>query len=138
MVRKRNCLKIFSKPHYFLHFESWESLTSHVSGTFWRFLPTSYLRWLPVSIFASGPQGFSPFLSPNNRSESLFPQTPTCPLSLPGPSYSLVIAFFSFLMVLNHPHLGASPCLSSWVLWTVSWVFCISFISFDLWLISTY
>ena len=81
-------------------FESWESLTSQVSGAFWKVPPTSYLLRLPVSILSAGPQGFSPFSSPNTRSGSRLPLTSppfsTCPprslhSRLPPP---LVIAFF--------------------------------------------
>ena len=42
-------------------FESWESLTSQVSGAFWGIPPTSYFLRLPVYILSAGPQGFSPF-----------------------------------------------------------------------------
>jgi hypothetical protein len=56
-------------------FDSWDSLTSQVSGAFWRVPPTSYFRgWrFPVSILSAGPQGFSPFPSSNTRSH---PPTP--------------------------------------------------------------
>ena len=42
----------------------------------WYFLegaPTSYLLKLPVSFLSAGPQSFSPFPSPNNRSPLLLP-----------------------------------------------------------------
>jgi hypothetical protein len=69
-----------------LLFESWESLTSQVSGVFWSPPPpTFYLPRLPISILSASPQGFNPFLSPNTRSGSPFPPIP-CPLSLSGPS----------------------------------------------------
>jgi hypothetical protein len=42
-------------------FESWESLTSLVSGTFWRVPPTFYLLRLPVSILSASPQAFQCF-----------------------------------------------------------------------------
>jgi hypothetical protein len=75
-----------------LPFESWESLTSQVSGTFERFPPTSYLLRLPVSILSVGPQSFSSFPSPNTRSgppplPTPFPQVPS--------SIPFVTAFFS-------------------------------------------
>ena len=57
-------------------FEFSESLTSQVSGTFWRVPPTSYLLRLPVFILSAGLQGFSPFPSPNTRSGSLLPPLP--------------------------------------------------------------
>jgi hypothetical protein len=50
-------------------FESWDTLTSQVSGAFGGIPPTSYFLRLPVSILFSGPQGFSPFPSPNTRSD---------------------------------------------------------------------
>jgi hypothetical protein len=79
-------------------FESWESLTSYVSGTFWGVSPTSYFLTLTVYILSAGPLGFSPFLSPYTRS-GVPPPTPPDPpplLSLPGLSPSpLVIAFLS-------------------------------------------
>jgi hypothetical protein len=53
-----------------LSYESWESLTSQVSGTFGGVgegvgPPTSYILRLPVDIPSTGPQGFCPFPSPN-------------------------------------------------------------------------
>jgi hypothetical protein len=57
-----------------LPFESWEYLTSQVSCAFWRVPQTSYFPRLPASTLSAGPQGFSPFPSPNNRSGSpLYP-----------------------------------------------------------------
>ena len=89
-------------------FDSWESLTSQVSGAFWRVLPTSYFLRLHVSILSAGPQGFSPFPSPNIRSGSpLLPAlTPSTfpPKSLPSPP--LVTAFFTLPVGLRRPHLG--------------------------------
>ena len=38
--------------------ESWESLTFHVSGTFWGFPPTFYFLSLPLYIYSMGdPEG---------------------------------------------------------------------------------
>jgi hypothetical protein len=80
-------------------YQSCESLTSQVSGVFWRVPQTSYLLSLPASILSDGPQGFSPFPSPSSTSgfplpyffpPALFTFSPR-PLS---PS-QLVIAFFS-------------------------------------------
>ena len=109
-------------------FESWESLTSQVSGAFWRVPPTSYFLRLPVSILSAGPQGFSPFPSPNTRSGSPLPLSAPqpCPLSLPGPSLPPHLWLLSSpsQVGLRHPHLGTSACWPFWVLWTVSWVFC--------------
>jgi hypothetical protein len=65
-------------------FESWESLTSQVIGAFWMVSPTSYLPRFPVSILSAGPQGFSPFPSPNSRSGSSLLPAPQ-PLSPPVP-----------------------------------------------------
>jgi hypothetical protein len=71
-----------------LPFDSWESFTSQVSGAFWRVPTTSYFLRLPISILSAGPQGFSPFTSPNNRLSPLSLPLPDHPraLSLPGPS----------------------------------------------------
>jgi hypothetical protein len=55
--------------------ESWESLTFKVSGAFWRVPPTSYFLRFSVSILSAGPQGFSPFPSPNTRSGTPLPPT---------------------------------------------------------------
>jgi hypothetical protein len=80
-------------------FESRDSLTSQVSGTFWRVRITSYFQRLPVSILSPGPQVFSPFpISNTNSGSSLsshFSHTLSTlpPRSLP-PS-PLVLAFFS-------------------------------------------
>ena len=59
-------------------YESWESLTSQVSGAFWKILPTSYFLVFPVSILSAGPWGFfNPFPSLNTRSGSPFPPNPS-------------------------------------------------------------
>jgi hypothetical protein len=63
-------------------FESWESHTSQVSGAFWRASPTSCLPRLPVSFLSAGPQGFSPFHSPNTRWGSSLPPT-SLPMDFP-------------------------------------------------------
>ena len=73
--------------------ESRDSLTSQVSGAFWGTPPTSYFLRLPVSILSDGPQGFSPFSSPNTRSGSPLPATVSPPKSFP--LSPLEIAFFS-------------------------------------------
>lgn len=74
--------------------ESWESLTSQVSGIYWRVPLQPPISWGCFHSFCS-PQGFSPFPPPNNW--------PFFPLSFPVPflsqvpqSLSPVIAFFSF------------------------------------------
>ena len=73
-------------------YESWESLTSQVSGALWGDPPTSYFLRLPVYILSAGPQGFSPFLSPNTRFPSphnlpqVLPTLPTCECFLLSPS----------------------------------------------------
>ena len=64
--------------------ESWESLTSQISGVFWRVLRTSYFLRLPLSILSVGPQGFSPFPLPNTRSGFPFPLTPPYPVHFPS------------------------------------------------------
>ena len=76
-------------------FDSWESLNSQVSGDFWSNPATSYLLRLPVSILSEGPQGFSPFSSPNNRSGSSLPHIP-CPHSHTGPSVPGHLRLLSF------------------------------------------
>jgi hypothetical protein len=40
-------------------FESWQPLTSQVSGTFWREPSTSHLLRLHISIHSAGPHGFT-------------------------------------------------------------------------------
>jgi hypothetical protein len=82
------------------HFGSWESLTSHVSGAFWRVPPTSYLPRLPVSILSGGPQGFRPIPTTTTRSGSPLPCPTTHPILPPRPlpPAPLVIAFFSLLI----------------------------------------
>ena len=115
----------------------WVLRVSCFVGLFWKVPPTSYLLRFPVSILSVGPQGFSPFPSPNTRSGSLLPATPAlpCPLSLPGP----------FLT----PHLWLLPSPSlTWALQLVEpFEFCglylvysvfFSYFFFILWLISTY
>ena len=42
-------------------FESWEYLTSQVSGTFFRLPTTSFFLGLPVNILSAGIQGFNTF-----------------------------------------------------------------------------
>jgi hypothetical protein len=100
-------------------FESWESLTSQVSGAFWGGLPTSSFLRLPVY---TCPQGFSPFPSPNTRSGSSLPPTPSTTLSpstFPPrslPPFPLVIAFFSLpsgTEVSSLGHFGLLSFLSS-------------------------
>ena len=90
-----------------LPFESWKPLTSHVSGTFCKLPPQHPTSWgCLLPFFSAGPQGFSPFLSPNNRPGSPFPtQAPICPLSLPVLSLLLCDCFLLTLVVLSHPHL---------------------------------
>jgi hypothetical protein len=57
-------LFLLSGISYKVHlFESWESLTSRVSGIFWRSPQTSYFLRLPVYILSADPQGFIPFPS---------------------------------------------------------------------------
>jgi hypothetical protein len=72
---------ISSKLH---PFESQKSLTSQVSGAFWSDPPTSYLPRLLVSIFCACPRGYSPFPSPNTRSDSPLPHTPANPVHFPS------------------------------------------------------
>jgi hypothetical protein len=78
-------------------FDSWESLTSQVSGTFWRVPPISYLLILPIYILSAGLQDFRPFPSPNTQVPLYAPFPPSrstfTPRSLPHSP--LVIAFFS-------------------------------------------
>ena len=97
-------------------FESWESLTSQVSGAFWGVPPTSYFLRLPVCILSSGPQGFSPFPSPTTRSGSPLPPLPHhTPSTFPPrslPSSPLVIAFFSLLSGTEASSLGHFSLLS--------------------------
>ena len=118
-----------------LPFESWKPLTSHVSGTFCKLPPQHPTSWgCLLPFFSAGPQGFSPFLSPNNRPGSPSPN-PSSHLSTFSPS-----SFPTPLWLLSSYSGGTEPsspsaCLTSWVLWTVSLVFCIS-LSFLL--ISTY
>jgi hypothetical protein len=56
--------------------ESWESLTSQVSGAFWRVPPTSYFLKLPVYSLSAGPQDFSPFPSIPDQVPLSFPLLP--------------------------------------------------------------
>ena len=109
-------------------FESWESLTSQVSGTFWEFplppiswgcLYTFFLLALRASVLFSHP-------IPDQVPLSLPLPIPPCPISLPGPSFPPHLWLFSSLsqMWLRHPHLGTSACWAFWVLWTVSCIFC--------------
>jgi hypothetical protein len=65
------------------------SLTSQVSGTFWRVPSTSYLQRWPVSILSAGPQDFSPFPSPNTRWDTLL-SIPTTPFTF---SFCLITYF---------------------------------------------
>ena len=116
-------------------FESREFPTSQVSDTFWRVPPTSYLPRLPVSILSAGPQGFSPFPSPNTRSGSPFlPITPPPShlLSFPGPSLLTTCDWFLLSPKWDWVILTWTPtCWPFWVLRTVFWVFCL-FLSFFL------
>jgi hypothetical protein len=103
--------------HFIPAFESWESLTSKVSGAFWRVPPTSYLLGLPLPILSVGPQSFSPFTSPNTRSVSPLPSTPH-PLSISCPFLSSHFWLFSspLEVELRNPHLSPSACWPFWVL----------------------
>ena len=100
-----------------LQFKSWESLTSQLSGAFWRVPSTSCFLRLPVSILSAGPQGFCPFPSPNTRSGSPLLLTPPAPSTINFPSQvplSLPTCdcFFSLAKVgLRCPHLNT---LASW------------------------
>jgi hypothetical protein len=117
--------------------ESWESLTSHVSGAIWR-VPQP-----PIS------RGFLfPFFLLTLRASTTFPcpipdhvplssaLTPLHLLSLSNPSLPLHLWFLSSLspVWLRCSHLGTSTCWTFWALWTVSWVLCTIFV----WLLSTY
>jgi hypothetical protein len=87
---------------------------------------TSYLPRFPVFILSGGWQGFS--LSPSCNTRSGFPlpaTSPSCPLSLPGPSLLPHLWLLSSLsqMGLRHPYLGTSACWTFWVLWSLSWLF---------------
>ena len=108
-------------------FEFWESLTSQVSGTFWRVPPTSYLLRLLISVLSTGSQSFSPFSSLNTRSGSPLPPTPSMPCLLSLPELSLPphlwLPSSPSQVGQRHPHLGISACWTFWVLWTISWVF---------------
>jgi hypothetical protein len=57
--------------------------------------PNSYFLRLPVCILSAGPQGFSPFSSPNTRSGSPLPP-PHCP---PTPSASLSLSFEKLISI---------------------------------------
>ena len=46
-------------------FESWESLTSKVSGAFWGVPSTSYFLWLPVYILCAGPHPIPTLVPPD-------------------------------------------------------------------------
>jgi hypothetical protein len=117
------------------HFDCWESLTSQVSGKFWRVPAIYYFLRLPDSILYAGLQGISPFPFPNTRSgSSLHLHSPPCPLSLPGPSFPICDCFL------------LSP-IWDWVVftWTLQLVelfeFCGLYLGYSvlyLWLISTY
>ena len=112
-------------------YESWESLTTQVSGPFYRVPLTSYPQRLPVFILSADPQGFSPFPPPNTRSCS--PLTTTLLSTFPLNAAPMWLLSSTSQEGLRHPHMGPSGCWPFWVLWTVSWVF-----STFLWLISTY
>jgi hypothetical protein len=92
--------------------ETWESLSSQISSVVWVVPPIFYLLRLPVYILSAGPQGFSCFSSPNNRSGSptpiLFPfqvppSLPTYDCFLLSPSEIEVssLEHFSLLSFLN-------------------------------------
>jgi hypothetical protein len=92
-------------------FESWDCLTSQVSGAFWRVLPTSYLEMLPVSILSAGFQGFNPFPSLLIRFSSLpLPLYTFLPRSLSP--FPLVIAFFSLQSGTEESSLGPFSLLT--------------------------
>jgi hypothetical protein len=93
-------------------FDSWEALTSQVSGAFCRVPTTSYFLRLPVSILSVGLQGFSPFPSPSTRSGSPHQVPSPSPLSLPGPSIPSHLWLLSSLpqVGLRRPHLSTSAC----------------------------
>jgi hypothetical protein len=77
--------------------------------------PTSYFQRLPVYILSAGPWGFSPFLSPNNRSASPLPTTTPNPVhfhshvslslptffSLPSGAEASSLGNFTLLSLLN-------------------------------------
>jgi hypothetical protein len=101
-------------------FESWETLTSQVSGAFCRVPPYSYFPRLHVSILSAGPPGFSNFPSPNTKSGSTLPPPFPHPLSLSGRSLPPYMWFLSSpsRVGLRHPHLAPSACWPFWVLRT--------------------
>jgi hypothetical protein len=95
-------------------FESWEYLTSQVSGTFFRLPTTSFFLGLPVNILSAGIQGFSTFPSINTRKGS---PTHTVPhpvqFSSQVPHYlPFVISFFSFPSGTERSSLGYFSLLS--------------------------
>jgi hypothetical protein len=74
----------------------------------------SYLLKLPVSILSAGPQGFNP-LTPT-QCLIMFPFSPSCPLSHPGLSLSLVppiIAPFTLPSGIKSSSLGLLGLLTS-------------------------
>jgi hypothetical protein len=100
-------------------YESWDSLTSQVSGAFCVVAPTTYFLMLPVYILSAGPQGFSNFSSPNTRTGSpLPPSNAHIPVHSPSqvpltiPSSQLVIASFSLLSGTEASSLGHFNLLS--------------------------
>ena len=120
-------------------FESWESLTSQFSGEFWRVPPTSYLQWLHASVLSAGPQGFSSFSLPNTISCSpLAPHSQSTFLPRSLPLSPIVMTYFFLQSGTKESSLGLSDCWHFWVLWTLSWISCTSFMANIHLLVSTY
>jgi hypothetical protein len=105
---------------HFIYYRA--SLTSQVSGTFWRgappppptspgFLFRNFLLTLRASVLFSHP--------------ILDHVLPYQPLTLPGLSLPSCGCFLTPKLWLRPPYLDPSACWHFWVLWTVTWVFCV-------------
>jgi hypothetical protein len=108
-------------------FVSRESLTSQVSGTFWRVPQPSISQGCLFPFFLLALRASVLFPHKITDQIPLFPLIPP-PIHFPPrslPPSPLVIAFFSLTSGTKASSLGHFSLLNFWVLWIVSWVFCI-------------
>lgn len=110
-------------------FDSWESLTSHVSGAFWRIpLPQPPISWSCLfPLFLLALRALVLFSHPIPDQSLLLPHSPI-PIHFPSQVPSFLSSYDCFLLSPKWDWGILTWALQLvdlfWVLWTVSWLFC--------------